>query len=134
MLRSKEFKLPIYATNIVFIHSTSYKEVVKFCRDSGLEDSVLVELEKGYHGITFSVEDNDENTYHYVIVIKSKDKYEEIGTITHEISHLVSNILSDKDIIYDENNSEPYAYLTGYINKEFFKFKDLTRNNNKNNK
>jgi|ERR1017187_7115037 hypothetical protein len=124
MLIYKEFKLPIYASNVVFVYGTTYKEIVDFCKKNDIDETIIKDCEKGYQGISFCVEDDKEEFYTYVIVKKHKDKYEEIDTITHEVTHVVFNILEYKDIKFDNNNSEPYAYLTGYLNKEFFKFRD----------
>ncbi len=78
---------------------------------------------KDYRGLTCFLQDDD-TFYNYLIVLKDKDKYEEFDTISHEVLHMVGNILNTRGIKYKKNDDEPYAYLTGYLNKEFLKFRD----------
>lgn len=124
MLRSKDFELPIYPCKVIYVYSTSYEDIIKFAKKQGFDEYNQKEIEsKDYHGINCILKDN-KHLYYYVIVKKNKDKYEELDTITHEISHVVCSILESKGITINEASNETYAYLTGYLNKEFFKFKD----------
>src|ERR1700751_2176901 len=124
MLKSKDFELPIYSCRVIFVYSTLYNDIIKFAKEQDFDDYNQKEIEsKDYHGINCVLEDKN-HKYYYIIVKKKKDKYEELDTITHEISHGVCNILESKGISINESGNEPYAYLTGYLNKEFFKFKD----------
>lgn len=124
-IKTKEFELPVYGSTIIFVYSTSYEAIEKFGRLQKFHEKSMEYLRtRDYYGYSMMLEDTDKKSYHYVIVKKSGNKYEEIDTITHEMSHTVISILNHKGIKFSSNNDEPHAYLTGYLNKEFFKFKD----------
>jgi hypothetical protein len=123
-IRSKVFDLPIYTTKVIFVYSNSYDLIIEFMANENIDEQTLrIIKSKDYKGLTCCLLDKD-RSYHYLIVLKDKDKYEEIDTISHEVLHMVGNILSTRGIKYKRNDDEPYAYLTGYLNKEFHKFKD----------
>ena len=124
MLKSKSFELQIYGSNIVYMYSDNLQEVINKLKKDFVEDrEINYAIKGGFQGVTLCTISNNIK-YHYVIIMKNKDKYEDIDTIAHEIFHLVNNILHSKTIRYNQKNEETYAYLTGYLNKEFFKFKD----------
>lgn len=124
-IKTKEFKLPIYPSNVIFVYSNSYDAILKFAKTERFHQESLKVLEaKDYSGYTFLLKDTEEQSYNYIIVKKHKNKYEDIDTITHEIAHAVNDILTCCGVKYSKSNDEAFAYLTGYLNKEFFKFKD----------
>lgn len=120
IIKTKTFDLPIYGCEMVFVYSNTFKSV-KDLLDAKNVDS---NLNDDFDGYSFNITEEGREEY-WLIIMKSKDKYDEIDTITHEVSHIVSNILVSRGIKFNKkDNNEPYAYLTGYLNKEFFKFKD----------
>lgn len=126
-LKIKEFELPIYSARVVFIYSNSYEEIAQVAAKENLHERDIKALrEGGYEGYCFDVEDDTKakksNTY--VVIKKNKDKYKEVDSITHEMLHAVVNILGDRGLKFNKQNEEAYTYLTGHLNKEFFKFKD----------
>ena len=123
-IKHKTFDLPIYASKVVFIYGNDYDLILDYLVEDGNDMVTINQLKpKDWKGITFGSKDKD-HAYNYVIVLKDKNKYEEIDTIAHEIFHLVGNILHSRGIKYNKNKDEPYAYLTGYLVKEFIKFRD----------
>lgn len=127
ILKVKKFELPIYSENVIFVYSNDYKLVHNFAKQEGFSDKDLKDLDSpSYSGMHMELE-NDDNTgrvYRYIIVIKSKDKYNTIDTISHEITHAVAEILGGIGVKFNKKNEEAYAYLIGYLNKEFHKFID----------
>ncbi len=124
IIKAKKIIIPIYEAYVTFIYSNSYEAIEEYAKKDNVDKRTLDILSKkdyrGYH-IPLS---KDEIEEYYLIVKKTTDKYDEIDTITHEISHLVIDILNSAGVKFNKNNDEPYAHLTGYLNKEFFKFKD----------
>jgi hypothetical protein len=101
--------------------------VYDFAKSEGFKDENLDELNKpSYSGMHMELEEDDDTgrIYRYIFVIKSKDKYNNIDTISHEITHAVAEILGGIGIKFNKKNEEAYAYLIGYLNKEFHKFID----------
>lgn len=127
IIKVKKFELPIYTENVIFVYSDSYKLVYDFAKSEGFKDENLDELNKpSYSGMHMELEEDDDTgrIYRYIFVIKSKDKYNNIDTISHEITHAVAEILGGIGIKFNKKNEEAYAYLIGYLNKEFHKFID----------
>lgn len=127
IVRKKEFELPVYSARVVFIYGNSFEEIAKIAEEDNLDPKDIDTLKKGkYRGYCFDVEDDDKigksNTY--VVILKDKDKYTEINSITHEILHAVVFILESRGLKFNKQNEEAYTYLTGYLNSEFFKFRD----------
>lgn len=127
IIKVKKFELPIYTENVIFVYSDCYKLVYEFAKSEGFKDENLDELNKpSYSGMHMELEEDDDTgrIYRYIFVIKSKDKYNNIDTISHEITHAVAEILGGIGIKFNKKNEEAYAYLIGYLNKEFHKFID----------
>lgn len=122
----KKFELPIYACNMVFVYSSSAKAILDFAEDEGIHKDNLEDLKQPFQGYTLEVEDDNHkrSTHFYIIIKKSKNKYDDIDTISHEVTHCVARIMESRGLIFNEYNEEAYAYLSGYLNKEFHKFKD----------
>lgn len=124
IIKTKRFDLPMYGDNITFIYSNSYDAIIEFAKKDGLNKPDLKYLEaRDYEGYHFPILDENVKEY-YLIVLKDTDKYKEVNTITHEILHLVVDILSNSGTKFNSKTEETYAYLVGYLNEEFFKFKD----------
>lgn len=123
-IKIKQFDLPIYGAKITFVYGSDYDAIRKSIIADGVLPETVKDLEVGYSGYTFRASDENDTGYYYLIVVKDKDKYNEIDTITHEIMHLVWLILPNRDIKLNKRSEETYAYLTGHLNKEFFKFRD----------
>lgn len=121
LLKAKQIEVPPYGAYVTFIYSNCYDTILNYCtKDKLSEEDLNYISKKDYEGVHLPTMDRG----YYLIVKKNKDKYEEIDTITHEISHLVTDILYHSGVKFNRKNDEAYAYLTGYLNKEFFKFKD----------
>ncbi len=125
IIKVRDFYVPLYLSRVIFVYSNSYKAVEDFGNQQQFHEKSMTYIKKhDYDGYTFDMNDLDGCKYHYVVVIKNPDKYEEIDTITHEITHLTEDILGVNGVKYTKSNGETIARLTGYLNKEFFKFKD----------
>jgi len=125
IIKTKQIVVPIYEAYVTFIYSNSYDAIVKYATIDGLNHLDIAYLKnKDYEGYHLPLIDKDNVKEYYLIVKKNGDKYQEVDTIAHEISHLVVEILHDAGVKFSIRNDEPYAYLTGYLTKEFFKFKD----------
>ena len=125
IIKVKQIHIPIYGVRVTFIYSNSYQAIVKYGEKDGLDEATLKLLgAKDYEGFHIPLIDKDNIRDYYLVVKKNSDKYEEIDTITHEVSHLVMDMLTTAGVKLSQKNDEPIAYLTGYLNKEFFKFRD----------
>jgi hypothetical protein len=121
IIKTKQIEVPIYGSYVTFIYSNSYDAIVEYAKtDKRTEEDIDYLKTNDYEGLHMPLSSG----CYYLIIKKNKDKYEEIDTITHEVSHLVTDILHDSGVKVNRKNDEAYAYLTGYLNKEFFKFKD----------
>lgn len=60
----------------------------------------------------------------YIIISNSNIEQKKYwNTISHEMSHLVQEILEHKSIFFHRGKAnEPYAYLNGYLMGELFEF------------
>lgn len=126
-IKIKKFELPIYPQNVVFVYSNDYKLVYEFAKQEGFDEDDLKDLNTpSYSGMHMELEDDNDSgiVYRYIIVIKSKSKYNTIDTIAHEITHASFEILNTVGIKFNKKNEEAYAYLIGYLNREFHKFID----------
>lgn len=121
ILKTKQIEVTPYSVDVTFIYSNSYDAIYKFAEKDKASEKDLIEIEANdYEGLHLPLSEGG----YYLIIKKHKDKYVEIDTITHEISHLVADILGDVGIKFNRKSNEAYAYLIGQINREFFKFKD----------
>lgn len=126
-IKVKEFELPVYSNRVVFIYGSSFEDIAKVAEKENLDPKDIAILRNGgWRGYCFYMEDDtkDKDSNTYVIIKKDKDRYQEIDSITHEVLHAVVNILSERGLKFNKQNEEAYTYLTGYLNKEFFKFRD----------
>lgn len=126
LIKIKKFELPIYSNKMIFVYSNSYRKIYDFAKSEGFHEDNLKDLKGTYQGYSVEVEDEDPkgSTHLYMIVRKGKNKYEDIDTIAHEVTHCVARIMESTDSSLNEHSEEAYAYLHGYLNKEFHKFKD----------
>jgi len=127
IIKTKEFELPVYSARVIFVYSNSYDAISEFAKTEELSDKDVSILKSGgYSGYCFHVEDDTpaKKSNTYIIIKKNSDKYKEIDAITHEVLHAVVNVLTERGLKFNSQNEEAYTYLTGFLNKEFFKFKD----------
>lgn len=125
VLKTKKIIIPIYEAYVTFVYSNSYEAIEEYMEKDGVDKATLDTLKKrDYEGYHMPLSDKDGIEEYYLIVKKTTDKYDEVDTITHEVSHLVVEILNSAGVKFNKRNDEPYSHLTGYLNKEFFKFKD----------
>ncbi len=65
----------------------------------------------------------DRNVFYIIISSSNTDRKKYWNTVSHEISHLVQEILEHKSIFFHKGKAnEPYAYLNGYLMGELFEF------------
>ena len=121
IIKTKQIQVPPYGDYVTFVYSNSYDKIIGFAKRDSITRRDLKDLEsRDYVGYHLPLEKGG----YYLVVMKNSDKYEEIDTITHEVDHLVTDILHDAGVRVSRKNDEAHAHLTGYLNKEFFKFKD----------
>lgn len=84
------------------------------CSDEDIDKALKV-LSKKNTGFTFS---NTEYKMSLVCIAKTTDISQFISTITHEAKHVQSHICSYYNV---KENTEPAAYLIGYIAKQMYK-------------
>ena len=102
--------ISIYGCNVrVIIDENIEKVVASFMRRRTLPDGALENDGSTYHGL--AIKGAKFQDYY---VFFSKESLN-INIISHEISHIVDFILTDREI---ENNGETRAYLTGYITEK----------------
>lgn len=126
ILKVKEFELPVYSASVIFVYSNSFDAVAKYAEGENFHEDDIKALKAGkWFGYTFTAEDvSKEGRTHTYVFIKKAKKYEEIDVVSHEILHAVVSILTHRGLKLNKHNEEAYTYLNGYLNKEFFKFKD----------
>lgn len=115
------FKLyiPIFESDVEFIYSP--KALEKRIKAVPGSDALKV-IQREYIGeSSFGVTYNCAPTV--ILFINTTSNYFSfINVLTHEIRHVVDNILYDRSFEHiPGNNNEVYAYLTGYITEEIMK-------------
>lgn len=102
------FIVPIYNCQVdVFVT----KNVEEVALKAGYNEDCV-----GYEGLTLSYPSNPSI---YCVIFRKKTI--DALVIAHECFHLTSKIMKACDIKYDVDNTEPYAYLHGYLVNELTK-------------
>lgn len=121
--------IDIYNTGILFSVNQSDKKLTKIIKDYEFPDEqkVIDDIfdEKGNH--TYTHKDGS-------IIIRLIDfDFDSLsyGVLAHEIFHAADILLEHKGLILTEGSEEAYAYLIGYITKEFYDFIETNRSSKK---
>lgn len=111
----KKIKLDIYNREIQFVCGDSKK-----CKEY-LEKKYDAEFDTDVYGFCGS---NGNDIIIYSNLTDITDFNAIIGTLAHEVFHTVMSLYDSienamnpdtKELIFHRNNTEPYAYVTGYI-------------------
>ncbi len=112
LIRVKRIKINIYNSEIHHIIGLNQTELLDYVDDVyGIEDD-----DEEFEGKCFEyVWDEDINKYIYPIVFVESSL--DVALLSHELSHVIKNILRERNIKDDEAE----AYLTGYLTQKSFK-------------
>lgn len=105
MIKSKNFKIPIYGISFTAVLFETTKELKEQFKDSNISVD-------NFDGLVFE----DDERY-YVCFRKYIDgtQYPTPGIIAHEAKHLVNNIFIHIQCELNLFNDEPECYLLGYV-------------------
>ncbi len=105
--RTKIIKIPIYNQDLKVTITPDFL---------GWFDRSPLEFEKmdATEAVTFT------DGKHYCIVFDSKRL--KVGTVAHEVTHVVHWLFKDLGTIADFNNDEAEAYLNGFLFEKTFEF------------
>lgn len=107
-------KIPIYNCTVhVIIDENIEKVINRYIKKHKLNKELLIAEGDEVHGYVISK--HDVTNYYVFYAVKSLT----VTYLTHEISHVVDDILTEKGI---EQNGEARCYLTGYISQQIFDF------------
>lgn len=106
----------LYKVRIHFIHNESMEESYDFVEKQGkvLSKEDFEESFKSSSGFVFWAEKQD------ICLILVDDK--NIGTLAHEVFHVVDNIFRDKGIKLNKGSCEAYAYYIGKLMEDLVHF------------
>lgn len=111
----------IYLFDLFFFYKNESKEqVLEFVKNNNsyahdtteVVDTLFNKIKKGKyvsHNSTciIYIKDFEDTSYCY-------------GTITHEVFHLVHNIMKSRGLKLTDSSEEAYAYLIGFVNRTIF--------------
>lgn len=110
---------PLFLANYSAEEYRKEVEKLAYLEDWELED---LEFANGSQG-TFSPTKHKEVAILRTVWLKNFDRKSsyDMGTLAHEVHHLVNGICRHKGIPFDgeQNNDETFAYLTGFFIREF---------------
>ncbi len=114
-----KIKVKLFLSNIlVFIGNSN--DFLIYIRDIIKENSLYDKIENSidnYDGLSIEVYSGL-----YILYMKEKPKKSYHKSIlAHEIFHITSYIMSRIDLKLSNDNEEVYAYLNGFITREFYK-------------
>lgn len=69
-------------------------------------------VQPSYNGLFVPLEYDDGST---ILALWVKDAVDNLGTLSHEIFHLLCYIMRDKQIRLSQDSEEAWAYLTSFI-------------------
>ncbi len=114
-----KIKVKLFLSNIlVFVGDSDC--FLQYIRHKIKKDSLYNEVEKSidnYAGLAIEV-----HSGLYILYMNKKPKkaYHK-SILAHEIFHITSYIMSRIDLKLSNDNEEVYAYLNGFITREFYK-------------
>lgn len=110
----KTFEIPIYFIDVILVIHDDFELIDKKYK-LNLREGFDGDDPNECHALTCIHPKYNEKSEIYVLF---KPKWLDIDTLSHEITHIISNISVLKGIVLDPSNDEPLAYLTGYITKQ----------------
>ena len=119
---TKKIKLDIYNRDILFVCGTDVDCKQYLDKKFGEEFDTSVYGFCGTNGSVLII---------YINLTESFDLSAIIGTLSHEVFHAVLDLYDSiennmnpdsKELVLHKNNTEPYAYLTGYIMEKAFNY------------
>lgn len=106
-------KIPIYECTCHIVISKDIEKVInRYAKIKKWEKESIIEKGEEVHGMATS--NGDVKNYYLFYSINSLT----VNCLTHEISHTVDEILSDRDI----KDGEARAYLVAYISEKIFDY------------
>lgn len=127
-----EIEIPLYYTNIVFFTDQSkvteqiIRKLAKKAYKESFEEWIVKDFYKHHKDVTLNGEPRQGlasyNGGLCIISVKDFDikNPDHMGTLAHEIFHAADLILREKGLRLDDSSDEAWAYLIGYITKQFY--------------
>jgi len=124
MLKIKKELVPLYHGNskkgilhIAICDEKGYKQLIETI-DKG--DTVASNIDsyppfKEFAGLAYQRNHEKGHKDWWVIFNYNPKKKINIDTIAHESLHITRMILDSRGVVFDPNNDEPFAYMTGWI-------------------
>jgi len=114
MMHKLNIKIPIYNCTVHVIIDEGIEKVInRYIKKHKICEDLIIPEGDEVHGYVLTK--RDVTNYFVFYSIKSLT----VTYLTHEISHVVDDILQEKNI---EQNGEARCYLTGYISQQIFDF------------
>jgi hypothetical protein len=112
----KIFKITddIYHAKIFVIDKTNNDELIKYFNK---KYQYKYEPENGFDAIHYRIENKARGVRHNYIIFLSKFKKtsEGVGILTHELMHLLHDVMGHVGVKYCEESEEAYAYYFDYL-------------------
>lgn len=105
----------IYDVDVYVISTDSKLEAKLFI--NGILGNVSEDSDFDNKAMTFY----DDGSQIVVWFPKLSKTFEDLSTINHEVSHVITAILERIGVPLSEDTSEVHAYMTGFYNKNFYK-------------
>lgn len=105
----------IYDVDVYVISTDSKLEAKLFV--NGILGNVAEDSDFDNKAMTFY----DDGSQIVVWFPKLSKTFEDLSTINHEVSHVITAILERIGVPLSEDTSEVHAYMTGFYNKNFYK-------------
>jgi len=110
-MKYKEIEIPIYGGSVMLYSGKVDDCNIHFYKTNNTDHKDIIS--NGYYGVCMTL-----NTGVEMIWINSHNDY---NTVSHEITHLVKNILLVRcGMIHTSDSTEAWAYLTGWITEQWF--------------
>lgn len=107
----------IYPCNIYVFRGATYSGIEEHLKE--IDTQLLTLIKKEYFnnpGYTFCTSAGD------IVILLRNDYVKNVSIITHECFHAVEFIMDIIGCPLNENSSEPYAYLLGYLTDLIFNY------------
>lgn len=124
MLRIKKQLVPLYEgeakrgfLHVVLVDEKGYPEMIDFIdkHDHHYNNEELWPEYKSFAGLAYERTHKNKHKDWWVIFPVNGGRKITRETIAHEALHISRMILTDRGVIFDPNNDEPYAYMVGRI-------------------
>lgn len=125
MYNEKKIKIPIYQGDFYIINTNDTAELNR------RHDLIIDEIFAHSFLSTPLIDGIYLETYYAIFDFSRPDGCKpEIDDLAHEAFHLTGMVMNQKDIKYDPDNDEPFAYLVGWFMRELVEY--LYEDNNSN--